>query len=118
MSQANPDGRLTAEPSSAGVRHPCALVLGEWAAGAADAGPYADPEKQQAKLSPSICFISKLRIGLNPRAPSLRSRRRVLKLGASEQRGRRRMWWAVTPAAAVLRSLQDPRRLSAHLRAD
>jgi hypothetical protein len=49
MSEADPNGRLTAEPSSDGLRHPCAFVLGEWAADAADVGPYAAPEQQQSK---------------------------------------------------------------------
>ena len=48
MSEADPDGRLTAEPSSAGVRHPRAFVLGEWAA-AVEVRPYAAPKKQQSK---------------------------------------------------------------------
>jgi len=49
MSEVDPDGRLAASPSSVGVRHPRALVLGERATGAANAGPYAAREKQQGK---------------------------------------------------------------------
>jgi len=48
MSEADPDGRLTAEPSSAGVRHARAFVSGEWAT-AVDVRPYTAPKKQQSK---------------------------------------------------------------------
>jgi hypothetical protein len=69
MSEADPDGRLTAEPSSAGVRHPRAFVLGEWAA-AVEVRPYAAPKKQESKTQSEYLRhfqISKLRIGLTIR---------------------------------------------------